>query len=120
MSKIFVAKRGFGEYKLAEVELLRETEHVVIIAETPVRAIYGRFYYLPDRLDRNEYQFFEDEQEALYWLCNELRDYHDKLCHKISKLAGEIEILEHRKQVLNESPSERTGSTAATNSDLAI
>lgn len=95
MATIYVAG-AWKDYKIASVEVIKETPKQYQIDDTTLKEIHGRTYYISKRLDKvsHRYRIFLTLYDAQAWCAETLRATLQDMESNVIKVRGTIAELE--------------------------
>lgn len=95
--KKYVAKYEYHQPRLAEIEVERETDKTIIRTGKIIEIIRG-FYYLPERILKDNYNTFDTQEDALNWLITQVYKDIAGMQILIDKANANIQILSKMKR----------------------
>ena len=87
----YVAGYSYGKSKIVKVTIKKETPKMYAIESH--EKILGRFYYIPTRMHKDKYMFFDTMREAIEYLMVRCRKHKKDLNDSLSTAEEEIEGL---------------------------
>lgn len=90
---IYIAQFSFGDYRLASVEVTKETEKQFQVNTKSKKELHG-YVFVPRRLNKDAFNIFETLHSAQFWCLNALRRHLEKLMSETDKVQENMAALE--------------------------
>lgn len=91
--RIYVANASYGSYRIASVEVVKETPKQFLIDPSTEKRIVGRLY-LPKRVNKDDYHTSGTLREAQEWCLNFTKNKAAQLQEQLDQANKQIEELE--------------------------